>query len=231
MEKNPNIAGKIALVTGASRGIGRAISQRLASAGATVVVTARSVEKAAVGSRFQSETVIPGTLAETVALITTAGGKAIALGADLERPEERDSLISRAVAETGGLDILVNNAGFADYARVESMPMCVVRTFGTDAGDFLGRRCLFFSGGRDGRRNLIDLRDAVEDALDGFNRGPGCGLDAGDLTSDLFCGFGGLRGEALHLASDDREALARFTRAPLRWSRSEPGGWSGRQCR
>src|SRR4051812_9654425 len=117
----PDLKGKVALVTGSSRGIGRAIAQRLASAGATVVVTARSVEKEAAGKRFQQDKIVPGTLAETIALIEQAGGRAIALGADLDNAEQRDSLVTRAIDAAGGLDILVNNAGFADYARVEDM--------------------------------------------------------------------------------------------------------------
>jgi NAD(P)-dependent dehydrogenase (short-subunit alcohol dehydrogenase family) len=110
----PFITGKIALVTGASRGIGRAIAQRLAAAGATVIVTARSLDQAKVAA---------GTLAETVALIEAAGGKAFAFAADLEDSAQRDRVIGRAVELAGGLDILVNNAGYADYAPVETMSM------------------------------------------------------------------------------------------------------------
>ena len=117
------LKGKVALVTGSSRGIGRAIAQRLASAGATVVVTARSVDSAAGGERFGAQRQISGTLTETVALIEAAGGRAIPLGADLENPAERDSLVARAADAAGGLDILVNNAGFADYARIDQMSM------------------------------------------------------------------------------------------------------------
>ena len=119
----PILDGKVALVTGASRGIGRAIAQRLASAGATVVVTARSLDQPATSQRFASARAVNGTLSETVELIKAAGGNAIALAADLENAEQRDGLVSRAVEAAGRLDILVNNAGFADYSTVESMSM------------------------------------------------------------------------------------------------------------
>jgi NAD(P)-dependent dehydrogenase (short-subunit alcohol dehydrogenase family) len=112
VQARPSLMGKIALVTGASRGIGRAIAQRFASAGATVVVTARSLDVA------KAE---PGTLRETVALIEANGGRAFALAADLERAEDRAALVQRAVAAAGGLDILVNNAGYAEYAPIAEM--------------------------------------------------------------------------------------------------------------
>ena len=117
------LQGKVALVTGASRGIGRAIAQRLASEGATVVVTARSLERPSASQRFAGDRVVAGTLLETVDLIEKAGGKAIAIAADLENPEQRDGLVARAIAATGRLDILVNNAGFADYGRIEDLPL------------------------------------------------------------------------------------------------------------
>ncbi|MFL6603915.1 MAG: SDR family NAD(P)-dependent oxidoreductase [Steroidobacteraceae bacterium] len=112
--KAPNLAGKTALVTGASRGIGRAISQRLAAAGATVVATARSLDK---------PLVLPGTLMETVALIESAGGRVIPLVRDLENPQDRDSLVAQAAERAGGLDILVNVAGFTNFCLVESMSL------------------------------------------------------------------------------------------------------------
>jgi NAD(P)-dependent dehydrogenase (short-subunit alcohol dehydrogenase family) len=108
-----SLDGRVALVTGASRGIGRGIARRLAKAGAKVAVTARSLDVAGDYA---------GTLAETVALIEKAGGQAFALKADLEDSAERDSLVDRAVAEAGRLDILVNAAGFAQYATVDAMP-------------------------------------------------------------------------------------------------------------
>ncbi len=107
-----SLDGRVALVTGASRGIGRAIARRLAKAGASVGVTARSLDTAGEYA---------GTLAETVGQIETAGGQAFALQADLEDPGERDSLVERTLAEAGRLDILVNAAGFAQYAPIAEM--------------------------------------------------------------------------------------------------------------
>ena len=126
----PNITNKVALITGASRGIGRAIAQRLAAAGATVVVTARSVEKEAGATRRGVRKVISGTLSETAELIEKSGGKVVCIGADLEDPQARDGLVNRTVELAGGIDILVNNAGFCDFAPVAEMPMEVFdRTF------------------------------------------------------------------------------------------------------
>jgi len=108
----PRLDGKIALVTGSSRGIGRAIAQRLATAGATVIATARSLDQSVAE---------PGTLRETVESIEKNGGTAIPLAADLEDPEDRGSLVERAAEAAGGLDILINNAGRADYAPIAEM--------------------------------------------------------------------------------------------------------------
>ena len=114
------LAGKVALVTGSSRGIGRGIARRLASEGATVVVTARST-KPSTSVRNGENYVLAGSLAETVQAIEEAGGAAIAIPADLENPVDRDGLVDAASEAAGGIDILVNNAGFADYSSVEGM--------------------------------------------------------------------------------------------------------------
>jgi 3-oxoacyl-[acyl-carrier protein] reductase len=118
---NACLEGKVALVTGASRGIGRAIAQRLASAGATVIVSARSLTASAPNLRGGEAVLLAGTLQETLSLIEGTGGTAIAVACDLDDPIQRGDLIARAMAAAGRLDILVNNAGFADYAMVEDM--------------------------------------------------------------------------------------------------------------
>ena len=110
------LEGKIALVTGASRGIGRAMAQRLAAEGATVVVSARSLDTAGQYA---------GTLRETVALIEAAGGRAMPLVADIENDADVQSLVTRAVELAGGLDILVHSGGKAEYAPVTSMPLAM----------------------------------------------------------------------------------------------------------
>ncbi|MFV8054254.1 SDR family NAD(P)-dependent oxidoreductase [Mycobacterium sp. 48b] len=116
------LAGKTALVTGSSRGIGRAIARRLAAEGATVAVTARSYTPTP-STRAGVAEAIPGTIEETIALIEDAGGSAFGVAADLEDSAARDGLIQAVVEHTGRLDILVNNAGYADYSVVEEMPV------------------------------------------------------------------------------------------------------------
>jgi 3-oxoacyl-[acyl-carrier protein] reductase len=107
-----DLKGKVAIVTGASRGIGRGIAERLGSAGATVVISARSLETSHDG--------LSGTLKETAAAIEAAGGKAIALACDVESAESRAKLISDTIARAGRIDILVNNAGRALHEPLES---------------------------------------------------------------------------------------------------------------
>lgn len=116
------LVGKTALVTGSSRGIGRAIAQRLASEGAVIAVTARS-ERASLSVRSGTATALPGTIGETVDLIQTAGGTAFGIIADLEDAEQRARLVDQVIDRTGRIDIVVNNAGYADYCVVEEMSM------------------------------------------------------------------------------------------------------------
>ncbi|MEE3752942.1 SDR family NAD(P)-dependent oxidoreductase [Mycobacterium intracellulare] len=116
------LSGKTALVTGSSRGIGRAIAQRLAAEGATVAVTARS-HTSSLSTRAGTTAALPGTIGETIDLIEAAGGSAFGVASDLEDARQRDGLVGAVLDRTGRIDILVNNAGFADYSLVEDMSL------------------------------------------------------------------------------------------------------------
>ena len=90
-----SLSGRVALVTGASQGIGRTVALRLAKDGATVAVAARNQEK----------------LSELVAEITAAGGQAAAFALDVADEDQVKSTVKAAIAQFGKVDILVNNAG------------------------------------------------------------------------------------------------------------------------
>jgi citronellol/citronellal dehydrogenase len=102
--------GKVAIVTGASRGIGAEIARRFAAEGAAVAVTARTVE--------EGESTLKGTITDTVADIEGAGGRAIPIRADLAKPADRERLVEQAQAELGQVDILVNNAAVTFFVPV-----------------------------------------------------------------------------------------------------------------
>ncbi len=97
------LAGKVAIVTGASRGIGRAICVALAQEAATVVLAARSIQK----------------LQETADQVTKAGGKADIVVTELTEEESIKNLVKTTTEKFGRLDILVNNAGVTHSAKLE----------------------------------------------------------------------------------------------------------------
>jgi 3-oxoacyl-[acyl-carrier protein] reductase len=90
-----SLAGKVALVTGGSRGIGEAIARRLGEEGASISLCARHLEAAA----------------QVAKAIEARGGQALAIAADVGRPEDVDRLVTACLDRFGRLDILVNNAG------------------------------------------------------------------------------------------------------------------------
>lgn len=98
-----DLTGKVALVTGASRGLGRGIAIGLAQAGARVIAVASKAQNAA----------------QTVSDIQAMGGTAVALGCEQDKPEQVRALVEDAIAVFGKVDILVNNAGTIRRAPAE----------------------------------------------------------------------------------------------------------------
>src|SRR5258707_11026085 len=96
------LSGKVAIVTGASRGIGQAIAARLAAEGARVVCAARTLN--------EGDHMLEGSLSRTVADIRAAGGTATAVTADVSTEAECLKLVEAARAAYGPIDVLVNNA-------------------------------------------------------------------------------------------------------------------------
>src|SRR5882672_9121509 len=89
------LVGRVAVVTGASSGLGVAFAKALAEAGADVALGARREEK----------------LADTAKLVAAAGRRAVSVRTDVTKPEDCQALVAAAMAEFGRVDILVNNAG------------------------------------------------------------------------------------------------------------------------
>lgn len=102
-----NLTGQTALVTGGSKGIGKAICLALAREGANVVIAARDESK----------------IRETMEELKEMSGKALAIQADVRYEEDVKNLISKIVKEFGRLDILVNNAGVAHRKRLEEITL------------------------------------------------------------------------------------------------------------
>jgi NAD(P)-dependent dehydrogenase (short-subunit alcohol dehydrogenase family) len=96
-----DLTGKVVIITGASRGVGKQAALQFARRGAHVVLAARTVE---------TDSALPGTIGETLKQIEDAGGQAIAVATDLAEEEDLKVLVDAAVSRFGGVDILVNNA-------------------------------------------------------------------------------------------------------------------------
>ena len=100
------LSGKVAVVTGASKGIGAAIAKSLAAEGASVVVNYAS-------SKSGARTVVDSIIA--------AGGKAVAVGGDVSKTGDAQTIIDAAIKNYGRLDILVNNSGVYEFCPIEAV--------------------------------------------------------------------------------------------------------------
>jgi citronellol/citronellal dehydrogenase len=105
-----SFANKTALITGATRGIGKAIAIRLAKEGANIVIAAKSVEE---------NPKLGGTIFSAAAEIEAAGGKALAVQCDIRFEDQVQNVVNQSVGTFGGIDILVNNASAISLTNTE----------------------------------------------------------------------------------------------------------------
>jgi len=112
-EMSRELAGKVAFVAGASRGIGRTVAVALAEAGAAVAVAART----------EREGRLPGTIHAVADRIVRAGGRALAVPCDVTSEASVEAAVAATAAEFGGIDILIANAGVLWLGPVESTPL------------------------------------------------------------------------------------------------------------
>src|SRR5262245_41848501 len=109
-----SLSGKVAIVTGASRGIGEAIARRFASDGALVAITART--------EHEGDHRLSGSLETTAGAIREQGGTVTAIRADLAKAEDRERLVESVQRELGPIDVLVNNAAVTYFEPVDGFP-------------------------------------------------------------------------------------------------------------
>ncbi len=110
---HPNLSGRAAIVTGASRGIGKALALRLAKEGADVVIAAKSET---------SSEKLPGSIHDTAEEIRAMGRRALAVQTDVRSEEAIQNMVAQTIAEFGRVDFLINNAGAIWTQRILDTP-------------------------------------------------------------------------------------------------------------
>ncbi len=107
--------GKVAIVTGASRGVGEYMALEMAKAGCNIVVAART--------EAAGQSKLDGTIAETASALEKLGVRAIAVRCDVTDEDSINAMVQRALDEFGRIDILINNAGIMAPAKLVDMPL------------------------------------------------------------------------------------------------------------
>ncbi|MCP4647158.1 MAG: SDR family NAD(P)-dependent oxidoreductase, partial [bacterium] len=108
---------KVCIITGASRGIGKAIAEGFAREGADVVVAARTVE--------QKDERLPGTIYTTAKLVEEAGRRALPVKVDVSSEEDVEEMVKKTIDEFGRVDVMVHNAAVAYWKKLWEIPVKV----------------------------------------------------------------------------------------------------------
>ena len=109
-----SLSGKVAIITGASRGVGKAVALKFAAQGIKIAVGAKTVE---------SSSKTPGTIFDTVREIEELGSEGLAVQTDVRFADQIQNLVQKTVERFGRIDILVNNAGAIFWLPVEELPV------------------------------------------------------------------------------------------------------------
>jgi citronellol/citronellal dehydrogenase len=131
-----SFANKTAIITGATRGIGKAMALRLAKEGANIVIAAKSVEE---------NPKLGGTIFSAAAEIEAAGGKALAVQCDIRFEDQIQNVVDKAVATFGGIDILINNASAISLTgteQTESKRFDLMHTINVKGTFFVTKACI-----------------------------------------------------------------------------------------
>jgi citronellol/citronellal dehydrogenase len=155
------LAGKVAIVTGASRGIGRAIALGFAEQGAAVVVAART--------EVEKDKTLPGTITRTAQEIEELGGRALPVRCDVTDEASVAAMVEKCLTAFGRIDILVNNAGVAFHYPIVDTPLkrweLVIRVNLT--GAFLCTKAVLPSMIEQRQGSIINLSSLAADERDG----------------------------------------------------------------
>ncbi len=145
MNSPQSLRGRVVIVTGASRGVGRATAIALGELGAAVACVARATDAA----RFK----LPGTVDETAREVRAAGGDALAVPCDLSKPDQIETMIETVASHFGGIDALVNNAAvtFAGDLDQELKRYELTLAINTTAPLLATRLCRPYLAARSGR--------------------------------------------------------------------------------